>query len=48
MDLKKDFFYLLAFLGLLFIIWIFTGGPARYETAKPFIETPGRAPLIRK
>jgi hypothetical protein len=40
MDPKKDLIYLLLFLAALFMLWMVTGGPARYETAKPLLEIP--------
>lgn len=39
LDPKKDLLYILLGLVALFIIWLFTGGPERYKTAKPFLNS---------
>ncbi len=36
MDAMKDLKYFLLIVVGLFVLWLFTGGPARYESAKPF------------
>lgn len=41
MDATKDLLYLILILIVLFILWIFTGGPGRYQNSKPFIGQPG-------
>lgn len=39
-DPKKFLGMMLMVLAGMFIIWIFTGGPARYETANPLVGQP--------
>jgi hypothetical protein len=38
-DPKKVIIYIIIGLIVMFVLWIFTGGPARYETAKPFLNS---------
>ena len=39
MDAKKDFMYVLIGLAVIYTIWLFTGGPERYKTAKPLLNS---------
>ena len=38
MDALKDLKWLLIIMSAMWIIWFFTGGPARMESKKPFIK----------
>ena len=38
MDLLK---WAIIILVALFFLWMFTGGPERYERSKPFLKAPG-------
>ncbi len=39
LDPKKDLIFILLVFLALFVIWLFTGGPERYKTAKPFLNS---------
>lgn len=34
----KDLWWLIAIVVVIFIIWIFTGGPERFSPNKPYVE----------
>lgn len=36
-DVAKDLRWLILILGLLWVMWFFTGGPSRSKDAKPFL-----------
>jgi len=44
-EASNPLIYLFAFLVIVFIIWLYTGGPSRYEAAHPEVPLPTPAEI---